>query len=83
MKQNITICLDQEIVAKLKKGGLISAKINELLIKYMDGGAMTKEDLEKSIIDSETIITKHVKTIEHAKKKLKELSKTKYTVRRV
>lgn len=48
MKQNITISLDHEVIAKLRQEGNMSGTINKLLAAHLGGGE-TKETLQTAI----------------------------------
>ena len=74
MKTNITICLDHELVYKLREEGNISQTINTLVNKHIFGGN-SKEAMEREVQLQQNIIQDAENKLELLRKKLNEKPK--------
>ena len=74
MKTNITICIDHELVHKLRQEGGISSTINALLQQHIFGGN-SKDGIKLAIKEKEGILLKTTDEIKVLRERLIKANK--------
>lgn len=74
MKTNITICLDHELVIKLRAEGNMSSTINDLLTGHIFGGG-SRAGVQKALDDQAKEVEKAKEKLESIREKLGKMPK--------